>query len=516
MRKLLVAILLYSIFTSCNTTAQVVIPPENPIQPKREFRGVWVATVENIDWPKTQKETSQQQQQELISILDAHYQAGINAIMFQVRPTADAFYAKSREPWSKYLNGTQGQAPNPFYDPLELAITESHKRGMELHAWVNPYRATKNLDTLTLSPTHITKAHRNWFFIYGGQLLFDPGLPEVREYIVQVVLDIVDNYDVDGIHMDDYFYPYRVANQTLPDAATFAKYGAGFTDINDWRRDNVNKLVKMLNDSIHAHKPWVKFGLSPFSVWANKYQNPEGSDTRGGNTYYDQYADSKKWVQEGWVDYNNPQLYRPIGDALVAYNTMVDWWSDHTYGRHLYIGQAPYRLMETNRPPGYRSPVELPNEINYQRANPRVQGSVYFSSKSLIANPLGFTDSLKTNYYRYPALPPVMLWRDSIAPKTPTQLIAKADTNGVKLSWTAPLPAKDKEPVYGYVIYRYSGKDTINVEDPKYILHIQYDATTSWLDKTAKKGISYIYVVGAIDRMKNESEHSAPILITLQ
>lgn len=514
MHKLLSAILLITILSSCNTTAQVFIPPENPVQPKREFRGVWIATVENIDWPKTQNETSQQQQQELISILDAHQQSGINAIMFQVRPAADAFYAKSREPWSKYLNGVQGKAPDPFYDPLEFAITQAHKRGMELHAWFNPYRATKNLDTNSLSPAHITKTHPEWFFIYGNQKLFDPGLPQVREYIVKVILDVVDNYDVDGIHMDDYFYPYHIAGQTLRDSATFARYGAGFTDIGDWRRDNVNKLIKMLNDSIHAHKPYVKFGLSPSGVWANKSQNPEGSDTHGGDSYYALYADSKKWVQEGWVDYINPQIYRVLGAGDVAFDKVMDWWSDHTYNRHLYIGMGPYRIIE-NRLPGFREPTQFPYQIRYLRANPRVQGSVYFSSKSLLANPLGFTDSLKTNYYRYPALPPVMLWRDSVAPKPPRDLMAKADTGGVKLTWKTPLPAKDKEPVYGYVIYRYSGKDTVNIDDPKYILHIQYDQQINYKDKSAAKGNTYIYVVTAIDRLKNESEHSAPALITL-
>jgi uncharacterized lipoprotein YddW (UPF0748 family) len=514
MHKFLFGILILSLFTSCNTTAQVIIPPENPVQPKREFRGVWVATVENIDWPKTQKETSQQQQQELVSILDAHQKEGMNAIMFQARPAADAFYAKGREPWSKYLNGMQGRAPDPFYDPLEFAINEAHKRGMELHAWFNPYRATKNLDTNSLAANHITRLHPEWFFIYGNQKLFDPGLPEVREYIVKVILDVVDNYDVDGIHMDDYFYPYHVAGQTLNDAATFAKYGTGFTDIGDWRRANVDTLIKMLNDSIHKHKPLMKFGLSPSGVWANKSQNPEGSDTRGGDSYYSLYADSKKWVQEGWVDYINPQIYRVLGADDVAFDKVMDWWTDHTYNRHLYIGMGPYRIIE-NKLAGFKETTQFPYQVRYLRANPRIQGSVYFSSKSLLANPLGFTDSLKNNYYRYPALPPVMLWRDSIAPKTPRELTAKADTNGVKLSWKEPPPAKDKEPVYGYVIYRYSGKDTINVDGPKYILHIQYNAEVGYEDKSAQKGNTYIYVVTAIDRLKNESEHSAPILITL-
>src|ERR1700743_2900148 len=239
-----ILVLLLSNLTKAS--AQTEIIPAYKADPKREFRGVWIATVENIDWPTKGNVNADSQKQQLINILNAHQQTGLNAVMFQVRPTADAFYAKSLEPWSKWLTGKQGQAPNPFYDPLAFAITEAHKRGMELHAWFNPYRATKDADYASLSPDHITNKHPEWFFIYGGQKLFNPGLPEVREYIVHIILNVVDNYDVDGVPMDDYFYPYHVAGQTLPDADTFKKYGADFTDINDWRRDNVNKLVKML------------------------------------------------------------------------------------------------------------------------------------------------------------------------------------------------------------------------------------------------------------------------------
>lgn len=491
---------------SCSAQSQQIDAP------KREFRGVWIATVENIDWPHLPLGSSIQQQKELTDILDEHQAAGINAVMLQIRPTADAFYAKSREPWSKYLTGQQGKAPEPLYDPLEFAIKEAHQRGMELHAWFNPYRATKDLNFSALSPQHITKTHPEWFFIYGDQKLFDPGIPEVREYIVQVVLDVVDHYDVDGIHLDDYFYPYHIAGKQLQDTQTFKKYGNGFQNINDWRRDNVNQLIKMLNDSIHKHNPRVKFGMSPSGIWANKYQNPEGSDTRGGDSYYELFADSRKWVQEGWVDYINPQLYRPLNDRITSFNVMVDWWSLHTYGRHLYIGQAPYRIIE-NKLPGFRMPSQLPDQIKYLRKNPRVQGSVYFSSRSLINNPRGFTDSLKNNYYHYPALPPLMLWLDSIAPNPPQKLIAKADPGIVNLTWQTPLPARDNEPVYGYVIYRFNENQPIDADDPKNILHIQYDQTCTYTDKTVQKGKSYNYVVASLDRLKNESEHSIPITV---
>ncbi len=505
--------LIFFLFLSINffrVSAQSTSVLPVKTSPKREFRGVWIATVDNIDWPSTPHLGSDDQKSELITQLDAHQKAGINAIMFQVRPAADAFYAKSREPWSKWLTGKQGTPPSPLYDPLDFAITEAHKRGMELHAWFNPYRATNDGNFAALSPTHITRIRPEWFFIYGGIKLFNPGIPEVREYIVKVMLDVVDNYDVDGMHMDDYFYPYQIDGQHINDAESFKTYGAGYTDIKDWRRHNVDTLIQMLSDSIHKHKPRVKFGISPFGIWANIYQNPEGSETHGGSSYYELYADSRKWVEEGWVDYINPQLYWPIDNASAAFNKLLDWWSDNTYDRHLYIGMAAYRINE-RRKGRFKNANEMPLQIQYLRKNPRVQGSVYFSSKSLLNNPLGFTDSLTQNYYRYPALPPAMLWRDSIPPNAPQNFTATVTPKGVDLKWGAPLPAKDKEPVYGYVIYRFEGDEKVNLTDPKYILRIRYDDATAFTDETAKKGKTYLYVITAIDRLKNESEPSPTI-----
>ncbi|MDO3641920.1 MAG: glycoside hydrolase family 10 protein [Mucilaginibacter sp.] len=480
------------------------------LPPKREFRGVWIATVENIDWPSKPGLPTDQQKQEMIDRLNAHQRQGINEVMFQIRPAADAFYAKSREPWSKWLTGKQGQGPNPSYDPLEFAITEAHKRGMELHAWFNPYRATNDGRFSLLSPAHITRIKPEWFFTYGGIKLFNPGIPEVRDYIVKVFLDVVDNYDIDGVHMDDYFYPYPIDGQKINDAQTFAEYGQGYDDIKDWRRHNVDTLIQMLSDSIQAHNPRVKFGISPFGIWANKYQNPEGSATHGGSSNYELYADSRKWVKEGWVDYINPQLYWPLGDRSAAFDTLVNWWSDNTYGRHLYIGMAAYRINE-RKVNKFKNPAQMPDQIKYLRANPRVQGSVYFSSKSLINNPLGFADSLKENYYKYPALPPVMLWLDSIPPNAPQNFTATPMLHSVQLKWTTPLPAKDNETAYGYVVYRFEEKEKINLNDPKHILHIQYNNSTSFVDDSVPRGKTYMYVVTALDRLKNESDPSPTI-----
>jgi uncharacterized lipoprotein YddW (UPF0748 family) len=503
-----------SILILTNAHAQTDTLLRNKIAPKREFRGAWIATVENIDWP-TPGETTDEQKQQLVDILDAHQRTGINAVMFQVRPAADAFYAKSREPWSKWLTGKQGQAPSPAYDPLAFAITEAHKRGIELHAWFNPYRATNDNKYYALSPNHITNLKPEWFFTYGGIKLFNPGIPEVRAYIVQVFLDVVDNYDIDGVHMDDYFYPWPIAGKKINDEATFEQYGAGFTDINDWRRHNVDTLIKMLSDSIHKHKPRMKFGVSPFGVWANKSQNPEGSATNGGSSYYEIYCDSRKWMKNGWLDYINPQLYWPIGDRNNPFDTLMAWWSNNTYNRHLYIGQGPYRILERHSY-GYHNPAEIPNEIKALRNNPRVQGSVFFSTATLLRDPLGVTDSLKDNYYKYPALPPPMLWLDSIPPNVPQNLVAKPFGAGILLTWETPLPAKDNEPVYGYVIYRFEGNEKIDINSPQHILHIQYDPGLSYQDNTAQKGRTYLYVITALDRLKNESDRSPTIAVMLQ
>jgi uncharacterized lipoprotein YddW (UPF0748 family) len=513
-RLLIFLILTLSVFIKAQAQPDNTSAPDKT-DPKREFRGVWIATVENIDWPSTPHLTADQQKKEFTDRLNAHQATGINAIMFQVRPAADAFYAKSREPWSKWLTGKQGTAPSPAYDPLDFAITEAHKRGMELHAWFNPYRATNDGNFAALSPSHITRLKPEWFFIYGGIKLFNPGIPEVRDYIVKVILDVVDNYDIDGIHMDDYFYPYQIDGQHINDAETFKEYGSNYDNIKDWRRHNVDTLIEMLSDSIHKHKPHVKFGISPFGIWANKYQNADGTDTHGGSSYYELFADSRKWIKEGWLDYINPQLYWPIDDRSAAFDKLLDWWSDNTYNRHLYIGMAAYRINE-RRKGKFKDAAQMPDQVKYLRDNPRVQGSVYFSSNSLLHNPLGFTDSLKETYYKYPALPPAMLWLDSIPPNAPRNVTTTPGVNRVQLKWEVPLIAKDNEQAYGYVIYRFNGDEKVNLTDPKYILHIQYNNSTTFTDETVKNGKTYLYVVTALDRLKNESEPSPTIAAILK
>lgn len=477
------------------------------IAPKREFRGIWVATVANIDWPSRPGLSSDEQKQELIGILEQHKKNGMNAVMLQVRPVADAFYLKSREPWSQYLMGKQGIAPD--YDPLAFAIKEAHMRGMELHAWFNPYRATMSPNTV-ISDQHMTKKRPDMFFTYGGKKQFDPGLPEARAYIVQVVLDVVKGYDIDGVHFDDYFYPYPIAGQKINDEETFSKYPNGFTNVNDWRRNNVDLLIKQLDDSIHHYKKYVKFGISPFGIWKNIKEDALGSATSGLSNYRELYADSRKWIKEGWVDYINPQIYFSFTRKAAPFSTLVDWWADNTYGRHLYIGQAAY-LVNQKMEAAWRIPTQIPDQVRYLRQNNRVQGSVFFSSKSFSTVARGVADSLRNDLYKYPALPPQMPWLDEIVPNEPRNLTADAVAVGVQLKWETPSIAEDGETAAGYVIYRFDEGEKISVVNPKNILKISFENYTSFLDTAVEKGKRYTYLVTALDRLKNESDPSGPV-----
>lgn len=478
----------------------------NVSNPKREFRAVWIATVQNIDWPSKRGLNSETQKQEFVNILNDHQKTGINAIMLQVRPSADAVYGKSRELWSMFLSGKQGVAPQPLYDPLDFAVAEAHKRGMELHAWFNPYRATNDTIDSNTAIQHITRTKPGWFFTYAGKKYFNPGLPEVRNYIIGVIMDEVRNYDIDGVHFDDYFYPYP-GKTPLPDSVSFVQYGKGFSSIDDWRRNNVDVLIKTLSDSIHAEKRYMKFGISPFGIWRNQKDDPEGSETNGLSGYSALYADAKKWLTEGWIDYINPQVYFPFNYPAAAYEKLVDWWSNVANGKHVYIGHGVYRAMEDRD--GWRDRQQLPNQIRYLRQNPRVQGSVFFSSKSLTNNLAGFKDSLRNDYYKYPALLPQMIWMDAVPPLSPLKLKASRVPGGVLLKWSEPIAVRDGEVAYGYVIYRFDKNERIDINNPEHIIHVSFNAkTTTYTDSSDKQSGKYIYLVTSIDRMKNESTPS--------
>jgi uncharacterized lipoprotein YddW (UPF0748 family) len=465
--------------------------------PQYEFRAVWIATVENIDWPSKKGLPAEKQKEEFIRLLDMHQRNGMNAIVMQVRPVADAFYPSRFEPWSEYLSGKQGQAPNPYYDPLQFMLEETHKRGMEFHAWMNPYRAVFNVNRSSVSPTHVTKLFPQWFVTYGSTRYFDPGLPEVRDYVNKVVRDLVERYDIDAIHFDDYFYPYRIPGKEFPDAATFAKYGNGMTK-DDWRRSNVDSIIVMLCQTIKSANPRVKFGISPFGVWRNKRTDPRGSESKAGVTNYDDlYADILLWLKNGWIDYVAPQLYWETTHSYVGFYMLADWWANNTYGRQLFIGQGIYRALERSSAAWHKKD-ELPNQIKAIRANSNVHGSIFFSSATFTSNPNGWNDSLRNNYYKNPALIPPMPWIDSIAPLAP--LLDKLKRDQYRIYY------RGAEPIKGFAVYTLPRHVDEDIANATLVRLIVADKTTDIdLDDIEVKDREKIFIV-SVDRNNNVSE----------
>lgn len=373
-------------------------------QAKPEFRGVWIATVDNIDWPSKGNFNSESQKAEFMRILDMHQLNGLNAVIVQIRPCTDAFYPSQYEPWSAWLTGKQGQPPSPYYDPLEFMITEAHKRNMVLHAWINPYRAVFNINEPDLSPTHITRLHPEWFITYGDKRYFDPGNKEAQQYVTNVVTDVVNRYNIDAIHFDDYFYPYRIEGREFPDKESFKKYGNGMKR-DDWRRSNTNAIIEMLHNAIKKANSNCQFGISPFGVWRNADSDPvNGSNTNGSASNYDDlYADILLWLKNDWIDYVAPQLYWEIGHRRAPYEVLLNWWSKHTYGKHCYIGLGVYKA---NSNAAWRDKKQLPRQIEALRNAPNIQGMIFFSSKNFENNLNGWSDSLRLNYFKEPALIP--------------------------------------------------------------------------------------------------------------
>ena len=470
--------------------------------PKREFRAAWLATVVNLDWPPSSGQTTEAQKAALVEILDGLHELNVNVVLFQVRTECDAFYNSAYEPWSYWLTGRQGEAPDPYYDPLAFAIEECRKRGMELHAWFNPYRAERSEGSYALSAEHVASEHPEWTFVKDGLRMLDPGLPDVREYVTSVIMDVVRNYDVDGVHFDDYFYPY--SGMLLEDDATFQNYSRGFTSRSDWRRDNVNLLMQMVNDSIHAAKPHVKFGVSPFGIWKNGV--PSG--IVGMDAYSQIYCDAIAWLQDGSVDYLTPQCYWKIGGGQ-DYIKLSRWWADQceTRGRHFYPGHGAYRITDWTA-------NEMPNQVNEDRSNAKTTGSVFFRVwDGLLDNPLGFADSLKNNFYRYPALPPVFEWGDTLKPNAPqnARFARLPDKPIDALQWDAPTPASDGDTAGRYVIYRFDHAVVVEEEldDPANIAQVAGYAFAK--PRKAPAPGTYHYVVTALDRSGNESGMSAEI-----
>lgn len=557
MKKILFTILLLSLSTVGFSQETV---------PKKEFRGAWMATVINLDWPQSGNLPPAYQKIGLLNKLDKLKEAGINIVYFQIRTEGDALYDSDIEPWSKYLTGEEGRAPNPYWDPLSFVIEEAHKRGMELHAWLNPYRAMRSipsdftqkvtssnnsneidesllpflnkefdanskgkaLGTTQRDEKHVSNTHPEWLFVMNGNIaIMNPGLPEVIDYNIQIVMDVVNRYDVDGIHFDDYFYPYppnhmgsSSANNALDDS-TFIKYPRGFTNKADWRRNNVDIFIEALYDSMQVVKPWVKFGISPFGIW--KSGVPSGIS--GMNAYDVVYGDGMAWLRDGTIDYITPQLYWEInrfGPYGQDYKALSEFWADSAtaYGRHIYPGHGLYRSDSNTYSGTLFAANEIPKQVRINRSNPKIQGSVFFRAKNLTNfSSKGFGDSLKTNYYKYAALQPTMEWKDLTKPESPTNLVVNRDAEEqykFKLSWERPavdvvskiIPPTHTDTLIKYAIYRVdSGVDPDEVSEMEnYYNLIEVTGDTTYTDIAPPSENGYWYFVTAASRNNVESD----------
>lgn len=466
--------------------------------PKREFRAAWIQSVNG----QFRGMPTEKLKQNLIGQLNSLQKAGINAIIFQVRPEADALYASRLEPWSRFLTGVQGKAPEPYWDPMQFMIDECHKRGMEFHAWINPYRTKTTLKS-ELAPNHVYNIHPEWFVTYGDQLYFDPALPESRRHICMVVSDIVSRYDVDAIHMDDYFYPYPIKGKDFPDDASFARFGGGFSNKGDWRRSNVNVLIKKLHETIREIKPWVKFGVSPFGIYRNESSDPLGSKTKGLQNHDDLYADVLLWAREGWIDYNIPQIYWHIGHPVADYETLVKWWARNTENRPLFIGQSVMNTVQ-NADPKNPSINQLPRKMALQRAYQTIGGSCQWPASAVVENAGKYRDALIAEYHKYPALPPVFDFMDNEAPAKVRKMKPVWTEDGYILFWTAPKYKEEMNRAVQYVVYRFNDKEKVNIDDPSHIVAITRDNFYKLPYEDGKT--KYRYVVTALDRLHNESK----------
>lgn len=506
MKKYSIKQILFIVFTvfllySCGSK-KTMVSYSDVNYPKREFRGAWIQTA----WQDRYRSMNSTQMKQYFSdLLDKLQATGINAVIFQARPQADAFYYSEIEPWSSFMTGVQGKGLPDGFDPLAYLTEECHNRNMELHVWLNPYRA-KLSESQTLVKNHLYNTRPELFVKYGTQVFFDPGIPENREYICRVVKDIVSRYDIDAIHMDDYFYPYPVAGKSFPDDRSFATYGLsqGFApnQKDDWRRNNVNMLIKDIKGTIVETKPWVRFGISPFGIYRNKRNTPNGtgSDTNGLQNYDDLYADVKLWVRNGWIDYNMPQLYWEIGHKAADYNTLINWWSENNFEQPLYIGQDVTRTMDALMPSGDN---QLAEKMRLERSNPNIQGNCFWSGYNVAENYKGIGNELISKYHRYPALIPAYTHMHSKSPKPVKGIRELYTANAHVLEWDQGKKQNPEEAQY-FVIYRFEHAKKEDLSDPRNIVAITRN-TYYKLPYEGRKA-TYKYVVTAVDAFHNESK----------
>ena len=483
--------LVVALLASCSSRKNVAVTS----YPKREFRGAWIQAVNGQFKGMDEKKMKGY----LTEMLDNLQKVNVNAVIFQVRVEGDALYPSSIEPWSRFLTGVQGRSPG--WDPLAFMVEECHKRNMELHAWINPYRA-RTKGTTYVSPAHFSKKRPGNFVEYEGQLYFNPSLQSNRDHICKVVTDILTRYDVDGLHIDDYFYPYPTKGKEFNDNAQYPK--SGYSSKGEWRRENVNHLIYQLHRTVRQLKPWLKFGVSPFGIYRNQASDPSGSKTKGLQCYDDLNADVLFWIDQGWVDYCIPQVYWEIGHSAADYDELVKWWAAHASGRPLYIGQDVQRTIKA-KDASSATGNQQAEKYRMQRAQGRVQGSCFWDAASAANNAGGYRDYLANGIYRYPSLMPRYTFMDNEAPKKVKGVRMIEDEGKKVLVWIhgKNVTKNAMNAPHSYVVYRFAKGEKVNLADPSKIVHI---TRKCYYELPAGARGNYTFVVTVLDRMQNESE----------
>ncbi|WP_352230329.1 glycoside hydrolase family 10 protein [Kitasatospora phosalacinea] len=481
---------------------------------KAQLRGVWIASVVNIDWPSAPGLPPERLRTDFLGQLDRAVARGLNAVFVQVRPTADAFWPSPYEPWSQWITGVQGQ--DPGWDPLAFMVDAAHERGLAFHAWFNPYRVSMQPDVTALVPDHPARTHPEWTVSYGGKLYYNPGVPAARRFAQQAMLDAVRRYDVDGVHFDDYFYPYPVSGRDFPDDDAFAAYGAGWEDRDAWRRHNVDLMVSEMRDLVRAARPEACFGISPFGVWRNDTSDPAGSPTRAFQSYDGLHADTRGWVAKGWLDYVAPQLYWHIGLAVADYGALAPWWAAQTAGTDtlLWIGQAVYKVADPAQPAPWQDPAELSRHLDLNATLPQVSGDILFSAKDTWTDRIGAVSRLRADHWQRPALVPLLpRLADGAAPARPGVRVRRGGADGLEIGvrgggdrvrdGARPAP-------FRYAVYRYDaapGRDP--VLDAAHLVAVVPAAVGRFEEPEGARDAWY--VVTAVDRVGREGLPSAAV-----
>jgi uncharacterized lipoprotein YddW (UPF0748 family) len=429
----------------------------------------------------------------------------LNSVVVQIRPTADALYKSSLNPWSEVLTGTQGKSPG--YDPLEFMVQEAHNRNIEFHAWFNPFRVTNDTKPKVFSKDSVVSKYPGYVVNYDGKKYIDPGIPEARKLVVDSVMEVVTNYDIDGIHFDDYFYPYPSGSAAFPDNGSYKKYSRGFEDKNAWRRDNIDLFIKEVYENVKAAKPYVKVGVSPFGIWRSTANDPNGADVNSSVSSYDSlHANTAFWAEKGWIDYIAPQIYWELANKNTPYGKVFDFWvklNNKYPDVQLYIGHAGYKIGQA----GWKNKNELPNQLKRDRSYRETSGSILYNYSSLISNPLGFADILKSEIYKYPALVPQTKNPSQAVPKEPKIISATRSPNNSNL---VTFSSNDKGSSY-FVVYKNAGTSAPYINDPACIAKIirnNGDTIQYFSDTSISEGSDYTYIVTAFDRYNTESKIS--------